>query len=129
MTESPSRWNGSPTERIGGAAVVAEAGGLLVGAMGLIAFGIGGSVESTSAAVFLASFSLAVAAILVWAAYGLAQGRRWPRALIVVWQVMQVSVGVAAWPAAPLIASIILAPVPIALVAVFRAALSSPRGR
>ncbi|WP_139123099.1 hypothetical protein [Cellulosimicrobium cellulans] len=95
------------------AGVGLEVVALVVGAVVLLVELFGGGSQSVGVSLFLVVFALGVAALLVAAARGLFQGRRWARSPVATWQILQgvvavssLQVGVTPWVVVALVVAV-----------------------
>jgi heme/copper-type cytochrome/quinol oxidase subunit 3 len=99
MTGAPAASPGRrqvPARRVVVLAVLLEAAAVAAYAVFLVVETVRGPVTEPVAAVFLALLTLALAAALVLAARAVAAGRRAARAPVLVWQILQLAIGVPA---------------------------------
>lgn len=97
------------------AGVGVEVVALVAGAVVLLVELFGGGSQSVGVSLFIVVFALGVAALLVAAARGLLQGRRWARSPVATWQILQgvvavssLQVGVTPWVVAALVVAVVV---------------------
>jgi hypothetical protein len=88
---------------------------LVVGAVVLLVELFAGGSVAVGVSLFLVVFALGVAAVLVAAARGLLQGRRWARSPVATWQILQavvavssLQVGVTPWVVVALVLAVVV---------------------
>lgn len=114
-------------ERIGAVATAGEALIFASAAVAQVVEMAKGRAAEPSRATFLALFLAALAAGLVFVARGLWRGARWPRGAAMTWQVLQCAVASSFVKSEPLVAAVLLMPVPLVVVGVIAGSLRTER--